>query len=96
VTDALTFSNVVQFPERARAERERVLDIARSAVALLEAALEEGNAGLLREVFAALGDAAAGGDAERRLEGILLRDADVVELRGATKQRHRARGAHET
>ena len=82
---------LVQFPNAARVERDGLLGIARSVVPLLAAALEEGNAALVRQVFAVLGDVADGGDAAGRLAGIRLGDAEVVQL-GAGGRRGREEG----
>ena len=81
MNDAHSASKIVQFPDAARAEREGLLNITRALLPLLEAALAEGNAELLREVFAVLGDVASGRDAEARLAAIRVEDAKVVPLR---------------
>jgi hypothetical protein len=94
VNDAATSSSsprLVQFPNAARVERDGLLGIARSVVPLLAAALEEGNAELVRQVFGVLGEVAEGGDAAARLAGIRLGDAEVVQL-GAGGRRARREG----
>ena len=75
--------SVISFPASACARRARTLDIAGRAIPLLAAALDAGNATLLRELFAVLGDVASGADALARMEGISLDDADVVRLAAA-------------
>ncbi len=72
--------SVIQFPDSPRAQRARTLDIAGRAIPLLQAALDAGNATLLRELFAVLGDVAHGADARARLESISLEDGEVVRL----------------
>jgi hypothetical protein len=81
VTDtALSPARLLQFPAGARIEREGLLAVARSVVPLLEAALEEGNAELVRQVFGVLGAVAEGGDAEGRLAAIRIWDGELVKL----------------
>jgi len=75
--------SVFQLPDGPRARRARTLDVAGRAIPLLQAALDAGNATLLRELFAVLGDVASGADALARMEGISLDDADVVRLAAA-------------
>ncbi len=71
---------VIRFPTTARAERERALDVAAKAIPLLRAALDAGNAALLRELFAVLGDVADGADASVRLAEITIEDAEIVRI----------------
>jgi hypothetical protein len=73
--------SVVAFPADAREERARLLEIARSALPLLEAALHEDNVRLLKRVFESLGEAARGRDGRARLELVQLNDAQVIPLR---------------
>ncbi|HSQ64591.1 MAG TPA: hypothetical protein VLM85_15310 [Polyangiaceae bacterium] len=75
--------SVISFPAGARARRARTLDIAGRAIPLLQAALDAGNATLLRELFAVLGDEAAGADALARAESISIEDAQIVRLAAA-------------
>lgn len=71
---------LLQFPEASRLKRERTFDIAAKTIPLLQAALDSGNAALLRELFAVLGDVANGGEAYARLCAISMKDAEVVNL----------------
>ncbi len=72
---------VIPFPHDPRARRARTLDVAARAIPLLEAALREGNATLLGELFAVLGAEAAGEGALGRLEAIRIGEAEIVRLR---------------
>lgn len=83
MNDAHSSSKILKFPDAVRVERQGVLNITRALLPLLEAALAEGNAELLREVFAVLGDVADGRDAEARLAAIRVEDATVVLLKAA-------------
>ncbi len=73
---------LLQFPDTPRVRRARTLDIAGRAIPLLQAALDAGNATLLRELFAVLGDVAAGEDALARFVAISVADAQVVAIAG--------------
>jgi hypothetical protein len=74
---------VIRFPTTARGERERTFDVAAKAIPLLEAALDAGNAALVREIFAVLGDVAGGADASGRLADITIEDAQIVRITSA-------------
>jgi len=73
-------STVIRFPDRARAERERILDIAARAVPLLQAAIAAGNSALVRDLFAVLGDVAEDADAMSRLASITIADGKIVPM----------------
>jgi len=72
--------SLIPFPDTAREKRERTFDIARRAIPLLQAALDAGNATLLGELFAVLGDVAGGADALARADEIWIGDAEIVQL----------------
>ena len=73
---------VVQFPEASRVRRERTLDIAAKLIPVLQEALDSGNATLVLELFAVLGEVARGGEAYARIAAIELKDGEVVGMRG--------------
>ncbi len=73
-------TNLIRFPDRARAERERILDIAAKAVPLLQAAIAAGNSALVRDLFAVLGDVAEDADAMSRLASISIEDGKIVPM----------------
>ncbi|HEX7601169.1 MAG TPA: hypothetical protein VF316_06165 [Polyangiaceae bacterium] len=75
---------LLQFPEASRLRRERTFDIAARAIPLLQAALDSGNATLLCELFAVLGEVADGGEAYARISAILMKDAEVAAMPART------------
>lgn len=76
-------AKLVRFPAGPRIRREHTLDVAATVMPLLRAAQAEGNATLLRDLFAVLGDFAAGGNAHARLGAIRMKHGEVVPLRPA-------------
>jgi hypothetical protein len=58
--------SVLEFLQDSREKRERLVEIAKNALPLMEAALREDNARLLQRVFQALGAAARGDDGGAR------------------------------
>ena len=75
--------NVISFPTAARARRAYVLQVARAALPLLEAASEAGDATLIEKIFDGLGAVARGEDALGVLEAVRFGDAEIIPLRGA-------------
>lgn len=73
---------VVPFPETPRVRRELTLDIAAKLIPLLQEALDVGNATLVRDLFAVLGEVARGGDAYALVSMIEMKDGEVVRMRG--------------
>jgi hypothetical protein len=82
VSDVDSRAVLVQFPEAPRVRREQILDIAAKLIPVLQEALDAGNATLVRDLFAVLGEVARGGDAYALVSMIEMKDGEVVGLRG--------------
>ena len=60
-----------------------MLQVARAALPLLEAATAAGDATLVEKIFDGLGAVARGEDALELLEAVRFGDAEIIPIRGA-------------